>query len=80
MSKVARKKNCGRVGYPKRGRVLDALRHIFPAEVLDEAQSIVLPAGEREWTEADWVGAVSAIAKRWQWTHGQRAWEQAVQS
>ena len=54
------------VGYPKRGKVLDGLRHCFPAEVLDEVQAVVLPQGEREWTEADWAMEVAVTAKRWQ--------------
>jgi hypothetical protein len=57
------------VGYPKRGKVLDGLRHVLPPEVLDEAQRIVLPNGSREWTEVDWIGEVYAIANRWQRLH-----------
>ena len=52
------------VGYPKRGRVLDGLRHVLPAAVLDEAQTIVLPHGSREWTELDWLNEIAAIANR----------------
>jgi len=57
------------VGYPKRGMVLDGLRHVFPREVLDEVQAVVLPQGEREWTEIDWTMEVAVTAKRWQRLH-----------
>ena len=57
------------VGYPKRGKVLDGLRHVLPAGVLEEAQTIVLPHGTREWTEVEWLGEVYAIANRWEKLH-----------
>jgi hypothetical protein len=51
-----------------------------PGEVLDEAQTIVLPPGSREWTEVEWLEEVVALANRWHRIHGQQGWQSEVRS
>lgn len=53
------------VGYPNRGFVLDRLRGVFAAGVLDEVQQIVLPTAVTDWSPAEWAGVVLEKASEW---------------